>query len=131
MELGVGRDSKGIRGQRRDVIGPRSRILAKAGLKVRLPAFPATSEVLLGHCHVYPLATEAKVMGMKVSSRLHCVEGGDPFFYYAWRMESGLLSLLELRALLGSKLSATRFQQSTSSRCPLLGLRGQGRGRSG
>lgn len=62
----MGRSSKGIRGQRSDQTGPRSWILAKAGLKARLLAFLAVSERLSGHCHVSPPAIEAKTIGMEV-----------------------------------------------------------------
>lgn len=74
----MGRNSKGIRGQRSDWTGPRSQILAqghRSWLKARRPAFPGPSEGLSGHCHVYPPAIEAKAVGMEVSSRKECPDG--------------------------------------------------------
>lgn len=48
-----------IRGPRLDYPGPGSWILAEAGLEASLPAFPAVSTGLSGHCQLSPPATEA------------------------------------------------------------------------
>lgn len=49
-------------GPRRDQTGPRSQILAAAGLKARLPAFSAASEGLPGCCPTSPSAGKARTM---------------------------------------------------------------------